>query len=60
MAGVAGQHGAEVWFAGDEHAVGEFGSAGECESLGEAVRPGAAWRTPHDFDADIGQGGVKR
>jgi hypothetical protein len=35
--------------------VGEFGSDSEHESLDEAVRPRAARRYLHDFDASVGQ-----
>jgi hypothetical protein len=38
--GVGRQDGSQVSFAEDQHMVGEFGSGGEHESLGEAVRSG--------------------
>jgi len=36
---VLGQDGAQVSLAEDQDAVGEFGSGGQDESFGEAVRP---------------------
>ena len=36
---VLGEDGPQVAFAEDEDAVGEFGSGGQDESFGEAVRP---------------------
>ena len=37
--GVLGEHPAEVAFAEDQHAVGEFVADGQHEAFGEAVRP---------------------
>lgn len=37
---VVGQHGSQVSFTEDQHAIGEFGSSGKHEPLGEAVRSG--------------------
>jgi hypothetical protein len=40
--------------------IGEFGSDSEHESLDEAVRPRAARRYLHDFDASVGQDSIER
>jgi hypothetical protein len=50
----------QVLFAEDQDAVGEFGSGGQDESFGEAVRP---WRSRWDLhcvDPGPGQDGVER
>jgi hypothetical protein len=44
----------------DQHAVGEFGSDGADEPLGETVRSRAVGRNPDYLDARIGQDGIKR
>jgi len=41
---VAGEDGPQVPLAEDQDAVGEFGSGGQHEAFGEAVRPGTARR----------------
>ena len=52
---VIGQHGPQVPRAGDQHPVGYLGPDGEHETLREGVRPGAARRDLHYFDAGCGQ-----
>jgi hypothetical protein len=49
-----------VSFAEDQGAVGEFGSGGECESLGEAVRSGTVRRNLYNVDTHVCQHGVER
>jgi hypothetical protein len=44
----------------DQHAVGEFGSGGQHEPLGEAVRPGAARRNLHHGYIHVGQDRIER
>jgi hypothetical protein len=58
--GVLGQHGSQVSLIEDQHPVGEFGSRGEHESFGEAVRSGPAWRNLDDLDACVSQDAVER
>jgi hypothetical protein len=60
VADVGGQHGPQVSFTKDQHAVGELSSRGEYEPFGEAVRSRAVRRDPHDLDARTGQDGVER
>jgi hypothetical protein len=57
-AGRVGQHGPQVSFAEDRHAVGEFGSGCEHESFGKAVRSRAARWDLHGLDTRVGQDGV--
>jgi hypothetical protein len=49
-----------VSFAEDQDAVGEFGSGGQDEAFGVAVRPGTSWWDLHGVDACVGQDGVER
>jgi hypothetical protein len=60
MGAVLGEDGPQVPFTEDQDAVGEFGSGGQYESFGEAVRSRAAWRDLHGVDARVGQDGVER
>jgi hypothetical protein len=60
VSGVGRQDGSQVSFAEDQYTVGEFGSGGECESFGEAVRSGTARRTLHNVDIHVCQYGVER
>jgi hypothetical protein len=60
VSGVGRQDGSQVLFAEDQHTVGEFGSGGEHESFGEAVRSGAARRNLHNVDTHVCQYGVER
>jgi hypothetical protein len=54
------EHRSQVSLPEDQHAVGEFGSGGQHEPLGEAVRPRAARRNLHYRDAHVGQDRVER
>ena len=56
---VAGEDGPQVPLAEDQYAVGEFGSGGQHEAFGEAVRSRAARRDLDGVDAGAGQGGVE-
>ena len=58
--GVLGEHPAEVALAEDQHAVGEFGSDGQHEAFGEAVRSGTTGRDLDHLDARIRQHRVER
>jgi uncharacterized membrane protein YecN with MAPEG domain len=49
-----------VAFAEDQNAVGEFGSGGQDEAFGEAVRSRTSRRDLHGVDADVSQDGVER
>ena len=49
------EHRSQVPLTEDQHAVGEFGSGGQHEPLGKAVRPRAARRNLHHSDAHVGQ-----
>jgi hypothetical protein len=46
-------------FAEDQDAVGEFGSGGQDEALGEAVRSRASWWDLHGVDPGAGEDGVE-
>ena len=59
MRAVLGEDSPQVSFSEDHHAVGEFGSGGEHESLGEAVRSGTARRDLHHVDTDVSQDSVE-
>jgi hypothetical protein len=59
VAGVFAKCSAEVLFAEDEHAVGDFGAGGENESFGVGVRPWAAGWDLADGDAGVGEDGVE-
>jgi hypothetical protein len=50
----------QVPFAEDQDAVGEFGSGGQNESFGEAVRSRTARWNLHGVDPDAGEDGVER
>jgi hypothetical protein len=52
---VPGEDGPQVAFAEDQDAVGEFGSDGQHEAFGEAVRSRASRRDLHRVDAGPGQ-----
>jgi len=54
------EHRSQVSLPEDQHVVGEFGSGGEHEPLGEAVCPRATRRDLHDRDACIGQDRIER
>ena len=56
---VPGKDGPQVSFAEDQDAVGEFGSGGEDEAFGEAVRSRAARWDLDGVDPGAGQGGVE-
>jgi hypothetical protein len=49
-----------VLLAEDQHAVGDFGSDGQHEAFGEAVRPRAAGRDLDRLDTAVGQDRVER
>ena len=51
---VAGKYCSQVPLTEDQHSVGEFGSGGEYESLGEAICPRQSGRNLHDSDARNG------
>ena len=53
------EHRMQVPLTEDQHAVGEFGSDGADEPLGETVRLRAARRNPDYLDAHIGEDGVE-
>jgi hypothetical protein len=48
-----------VPFAEDQDAVGEFGSGGQDEAFGEAVRSRASGREPDGVDPGAGEDGVE-
>src|SRR4026209_408291 len=50
----------QVPFTEDQDAVGEFGSGGQDEAFGEAVRPRASRRDLTGVDPGAGQDGVER
>jgi hypothetical protein len=58
MANVFGEHDTQVPLIEDQHAVGEFGSKGANEPLGETVHPRTPRRNPDHLDAHIGQDGI--
>jgi hypothetical protein len=58
--GILGEQLAEMSLAEDQHAVGEFGSDGQDEAFGEAVRPRATRRDLDHLDTRIRQHRVKR
>jgi hypothetical protein len=60
VSAVLGEDGPQVAFAEDEDAVGEFGSGGQDEAFGEAVRSRASRWDLHGVDAGAGQDGVER
>ena len=60
MGAIAGEHGPQVPFTEDQDAVGEFGSDGQDESFGEAVRSRASRWDLHCVDPGTGQDGVER
>ena len=49
VGGVPGNDVPQVSFAEDQDAVGEFGSGGQDEAFGVAVRPGTSWWTVPDL-----------
>jgi hypothetical protein len=51
--GILGEHPAEVSLGEDQHAVGEFGSDGQHDALGEAVRTRTTGRDLDHLDARI-------
>ena len=53
------EHSTQVLLVEDQHAVGEFGSEGSEEPLGEAVRPRTPRRDPDHLDAHIGEDGIE-
>ena len=57
---VPGEDASQVPYAEDQDAVGEFGSGGQDEALGEAVRSRTSRRNLHDIYAGAGQGCVER
>jgi hypothetical protein len=57
---VLGEDSPQLPFAEGEDSVGEFGSDGQDESFGEAVRPRTAWWDLHGVDACAGEDGVER
>ena len=57
---VLGEDGPQVPFAEDQDAVGEFGSGGQDEAFGEAVRSRTSRWDLHGVDAGAGQDGVER
>ena len=59
MANVLGERQTQVPLTEDQYAVGEFGSDGADEPLGETVRLRAARRNPDYLDAHIGEDGVE-
>jgi hypothetical protein len=54
MGAVLGEDDPQVPFAEDQDAVGEFGSGGQDESFGEAVRQRASGRDLDGVDARAG------
>jgi hypothetical protein len=60
MCAVLGEHSPQVPLPEDQDPVGEFGSSGQHESLGEAVRSRTARRDLHGVDTRVGQGSVER
>ena len=60
VGGVSGQDNPQVVFAGDQDAVGEFGSGGADEAFGVAVGAGTSWWDLHGLDAGAGENGVER
>src|SRR4029450_2838345 len=54
------EDGSQVSFAEDQDAVGEFGSDGQHEWCGEAVRPRTSRRDLHGVAPGAGQDGVER
>src|SRR5829696_735410 len=60
VGGVPSEDGPQVSFAEDQDAVGEFGSGGEDEAFGEAVRSRASWWDLHGVDFGAGENGVER
>src|SRR5512133_546238 len=57
---VLGEDGGQVPFAEDQDAVGEFGSGGQDEAFGEAVRSRASGRDLDCVDPGAGEDGVER
>ena len=57
---VLGKGGPQVPFANDQDAVGEFGSDGQDEAFGEAVRSRASGWDLDGVDPGAGEGGVER
>ena len=57
---VAGEDGLQVPLAEDQDAVGEFGSGGQHEAFGEAVRPRTPRRDLDHLDTGVGQDRVER
>jgi hypothetical protein len=57
---ILGKHPAKVTFAEDQHAVGEFGSGGQHEAVGEAVHPRAVGRDLDHLDTRIRRYRVER
>jgi hypothetical protein len=55
MRTVLGEDGSQMPFAEDQDAVGQFGSDGQHEAFGEAVRPRTSRRDLHGGDPCAGQ-----
>jgi hypothetical protein len=58
--GALGKHPAEMSLPEDQHPIGEFGSDGQHEPFGEAVRPRTAGRDLDHLDARVRQHRIKR
>jgi hypothetical protein len=56
---VLGEDGLKVPLTEDQDAVGEFGSGGQDEAFGEAVRSRASGRDLHRVDPSAGQDGIE-
>jgi hypothetical protein len=57
---ILGKHRAEVSLPEDQHSVSDFGSDGQDEAFGEAVRPRTPWRDLDHLDARIREHRVER
>jgi hypothetical protein len=56
---VSGEDGPQVPFTEDQDAVGEFGTDGQDEAFGEAIRPRTLRWDLHGVDPGIGEDGVE-
>src|SRR5262245_22751295 len=59
LSAIAGEHGPQVPFTEDQDAVGEFGSDGQDESFGKAVRARTLRRDLDGVDPGAGQDAVE-
>jgi hypothetical protein len=54
VANILREHGTQVTLVEDQHTVGQFGSEGAYESLGDTVHPRATRMNPHLWGSNIG------